>query len=261
MKARIFVVISIAASAVGQPALAYQGNSADRASCDGVSNLVCVAQVGSGNAASVGVLGQGNNGASIAGAHVPLTLLGSPRVSASPLTMSALPSGVVSQTGDRNVASVDVAGDSNRFHVAQTGSGHLSLQTVQGSGNVVAAEQGQARGDLGNTSIQTQNGFGNVMRLQQFGSANTAVQTQGVSAEAALIAGSGLINGVVFNNNMLLQQNGSANEAYLAQVGAGNSVALRQQGGSQISVTQLGNGHSLAVEQPYGQRGVQIIQY
>jgi hypothetical protein len=259
MKNRVFV--SIVVAGLGQPALAYQASSPGQAGCAAASSLVCMTQVGAENSASVRVLGRGNSDGPIAGAQAGLTLLGSPGTAAAPLGMSALPSGVVSQVGDRNIASVDIIGDHNRFHVAQTGDGHLSSQAVEGWGNSVAAEQGQGRSDIGNMSVQIQNGSGNVMRLQQFGSANVAIQTQGVSAEAALIAGHSLLSGPAYNNNMLLQQNGDGNEARLAQLGAGNNIALRQQGWSQISVTQLGNGHSISVEQPYGQRGVQIIQY
>jgi hypothetical protein len=261
MKIKTCLIVATGVACLGQPALAYQVSSSDRASCASVSSAVCVTQVGAENSASVRVLGRGNSDGPVAGAQAALTLLGSPGTAVASLGMSALPSGVVSQVGNRNIASVEIIGDHNRFHVAQAGEGHSSSQAVQGWGNSVAAEQGQSRADTGNTSVQIQNGSGNVMRLQQFGSANMAIQTQGVSAEAALIAGHSLLSGPAYNNNMLLQQNGSGNEARLAQLGAGNHIALRQQGWSQISVTQLGNGHSISVEQPYGQRGVQIIQY
>jgi hypothetical protein len=261
MKMKTCIFVAILAAGLGQPALAYQVSSSGRTSCGAVSSLVCVTQVGAENSASVRALGRGNSDGPIAGAQAALTLLGSPGTAVAPLAMSALQAGLVSQTGDRNVASVEIIGDHNRFHVTQAGNGHLSAQTVQGWGNSVAAEQGQGRNDAGNTSVQIQSGSGNVMRLQQFGSANMAIQAQGVSAEAALIAGQSLLSGLAYNNNMLLQQNGDGNEARLAQLGSGNNIALRQQGWSQISVTQLGNGHSISVEQPYGQRGVQIVQY
>jgi len=180
----------------------------------------------------------------------------------------------VSQDGDGNRAAITIEGDDNQFHISQQGDRNSAVQLVQGSRNTVAAEQGQGPLDSDNVSVQVQVGDDNVQRVRQLGSGNIAVQAQVPTAEAALLAfGAGVSGGLLTSemlgklegdasyNRILLKQNGNDNAAYLAQVGFDHSIALRQNGASDITIMQFGVGRSIAIDQPAGMQGVQIIQY
>ena len=250
------------------------GQAGAQAACNGVSSAVCVSQVGDNNQANSQVDGQ-RNGSGVIGAETVTNMrsLGS-NAAAPALSMPAVSSGTISQDGRDNQADVDIRGDDNQFHVSQQGDRNKAVQIVQGSRNTVAAEQGEGPLDSDNVSVQVQLGDDNVQRVRQNGSGNVAVQAQVGTAEAALLAFSagasgtlltsdmlGAIDGGAGNNRILLEQNGDDNEAYLAQVGFDNDIALRQNGASDIAITQFGVGHSIAIDQPAGMRGVQIVQY
>ena len=242
--------------------------------CGDLSQAVCVAQVGDVNSAQVNAVGSGNGAGAISAqtaSGIRVTGSNSP---AADIVMPGLASGVVSQEGRGNLARVDIRGERNDFHVSQRGDRNIASQVVVGSGNSVAVEQGLSGGDSDNLSSQVQVGFNNVLRTRQQGSGNVAVQAQVPTEEAALLAFAGGANAAAMENSLLgalaggadsnrilLEQNGDGNEAYLAQVGFANDIALRQQGGSEISIMQFGSGHSIGIEQPAGQRGVQILQY
>jgi len=241
--------------------------------CGQLNPVVCVDQVGDGNIARVSAEGRGNGaGAITSQTATGIRTLGS-NAPASDIVMPSLASGVVLQQGDDNIATVDIEGQDNDFHISQRGDRNIASQVVVGSRNSVSVEQGLGTISSDNISVQVQIGSNNVLRTQQFGSGNIAVQAQVPTSGAALVAlaggGAAMMENALLEavaggadfNRILLEQNGDGNEAYLAQVGFGNEIALRQQGGSGITITQLGSGHSIGIEQPAGQRGVQILQY
>ena len=267
-KKATFSALALGFTALSTTALAQNG------ACASLTSAVCVAQVGEGNIAQVDAVGAGNGtGAISAQTATGIRMLGT-NVPAADIVMSGLASGTVIQEGRDNIARVEIRGEQNDFHVGQRGDRNIASQLVVGRGNAVAVEQGRGRGDTDNISTQVQVGYNNLLRTQQNGSGNIAIQAQVPTEEAALLtfAGGataqmmessllGAMAGGADSNRILLEQNGDGNEAYLAQVGFANDIALRQQGGSEITIMQFGSGHSIGIEQPAGQRGVQIIQY
>jgi len=225
--------------------------------CAGLG-AACVTQIGSANHAEIRI--QGENGAGRIAPESASGMTTPDGAAAADLVMPGLDSGIVHQQGAGNRAAIAISGQGNLFHVAQTGDRNIASQLISGNGNSAAIEQGAALSDSGNIATQLQIGDANVARIRQLGSFNTAVQTQAPSAEMALLGAAGAAGGAV-GNRMLLEQNGDHNEAYLTQAGFNNSIALRQMGGAEITIIQLGAGHSIGIEQPAGQRGVQILQY
>jgi hypothetical protein len=278
MSHRLFISAA-AAILIGSPALAQTSDGA----CAGLSNSVCISQVGSFNvaavdqsgarssSASVRVQGDFNGRGTIAGRSAALDPLFGGAAPA-PLETDELESGTIHQSGPGNRAVVAIEGDSNQFHVTQSGDGNAAIQLVRGNDNQSGLVQA---GDASsNVARQVQLGSGNVSILTQTGAGNAATLIQAPEAEAALLssaaasgeaalmaafAGAGAIG--ADGNSILLDQNGGGNEANLVQSGSDHQIALRQQGNAQISITQYGTGRSVAVDQPAGSQGIQITQY
>ena len=203
--------------------------------------------------------------------------------------LANLESGVIRQSGERNLAGVLIKGDSNDFHVSQLGNDNKAAQAISGSSNQAAIVQCTPDGALGsdNRAVQVQRGSSNSAYAHQAGSHNVAalVQAGGLgasptTAEAALAGAGGLVGvagsanytqsaeavlasysarGEGTGNSITLQQNGDNNIALLGQFGNDNSIALRQPGDAYASITQFGNGRSIGIEQQAGTNGVSPI--
>ncbi len=203
--------------------------------------------------------------------------------------LANLESGVIRQSGERNLAGVLIKGDSNDFHVSQFGNDNKAAQALSGSLNQAAIVQGTPDGPTGNgnKAVQVQRGSSNSAYAHQAGSNNVAalVQAGGLgasptTAEAALTGAGGLAavagsanytqsaeavlasynaRGDGTGNSITLQQKGDNSVALLGQFGNDNSIALRQPGDAYASITQFGNGHSIGIEQQAGTNGVSPI--
>jgi trimeric autotransporter adhesin len=243
---------------------------------------------GGGNGNGTGNPCNGNNGNSNGNGNA------GDNNNAAPLTFTLTPlagleSGVIRQQGQRNLAGVLIAGDSNDFHVSQLGNDNKAAQALSGSFNQAAIVQGTPDGPTGNgnAAVQAQRGVGNSAYAHQAGNNNIAVEVQAGStgatkpwAEAAL-ATAGTLAGAAGNasyaqsaeavlasysargdgtgNSITLQQNGDNNTALLGQFGNDNSIALRQPGNAYAAVTQLGDNHSIGIDQRAGTNGVSPI--
>lgn len=203
--------------------------------------------------------------------------------------LANLESGVIRQSGERNLAGVLIKGDSNDFHVSQLGNDNKAAQAVSGAFNQAAIVQGTPNGapGSGNSAVQVQYGGFNSAYAHQAGNNNIAVQVQAgnggtteawaetalasagtfataagngnytQSAEAVLASYSARGNGT--GNSITLQQNGDNNTALLGQFGDNNSIALRQPGNATAAITQIGSNHSIGIEQQAGTNGVSAI--
>lgn len=243
---------------------------------------------GGGNGNGAGNPCNGNNGNSNGNGNAG----GSSNAPAQTFTLTplaGLESGVIRQSGQRNLAGVLIDGDSNDFHVSQLGNDNKAAQALSGSYNQAAIVQGTPNGATGNgnKAVQAQLGVGNSAYAHQAGSNNVAVQVQAGSlgatattAEAAL-TGAGTLAGAAGNanyaqsaeavlasynargegtgNSITLQQNGDNNTAVLGQFGDNNNIALRQPGNAYAAVTQFGSGHTIGIEQQAGTNGVSPI--
>lgn len=254
----------------------------------GSSNNVALTQDGQTNRAVVAIRGSQNGSGGTIGfnrnAGIQGNLKSETPLFAFPSTYStrttgiapaSVPSGVINQTGQGNAAGVAIFGNNNDFHVTQKGNSNAAVQGVSGANNDVAAVQGVGTsGVVGNQSVQLQLGIGNSAYVEQNGNFNKAVQVQagpGLSAivgavgALATIAGNNSVansaeaalanmssGGNGSNNQIVLQQNGSGNEAALAQFGTGNKIALAQPGDAFASITQIGNNHSIGIDQRSG---------
>lgn len=203
--------------------------------------------------------------------------------------LANLESGVIRQSGERNLAGVLISGDSNDFHVSQLGNGNKAAQALSGALNQAAIVQGTPDGATGsgNSAVQIQLGTGNSAYAHQAGNNNIAVQAQAGNggateawAETALTS-AGTLAGAAGNanyaqsaeavlasynargngsgNSITLQQNGDNNTALLGQFGDNNSIALRQPGNASAAIMQFGNNHAIGIEQQAGTNGVSAI--
>lgn len=295
-KARAMAAIGLAALAAGTACasaqtIAFIEQVGDR-------NETHIRQSGENNSAGVTIKGSDNGAGVIAsqtrslvaynrqsffGTTLPIL---SPRSgpSGGTLTTPELESGVVAQKGKGNVARVSIFGDQNQYHVTQDGNYNASVQAVRGFNNQVGSVQAGASGNL---AVQAQAGNANSAVALQNGGNNVAVQLQGgagagfigatvksgIVAASALATNLGAANSAEVSlatmsggsgNVSLLEQNGDNNNALLVQAGNNNSIALRQPGNSYASVTQLGNGHSIGIDQRAGTMGtspISITQY
>lgn len=241
---------------------------------------------GSGNGQGVGNPCKSNNGNDGANGNAGLKAHPS-AVTLTPL--ANLESGVIRQSGERNLAGVLIKGDSNDFHVSQLGNDNKAAQALSGSFNQAAIVQGTPGGPTGNSNsaVQMQRGTGNSAYAHQAGNSNLAVQVQagnGGTFEAwatAELATAGTLAGVAGNanytqsaeavlasynargdgtgNSITLQQNGDNNIALLGQFGDNNSIALRQPGNASAAIMQIGNNHAIGIEQQAGTNGVSAI--
>lgn len=223
--------------------------------------------------------GNGNAGGSSNGPTQSFTLT----------PLASLESGVIRQSGERNLAGVLIKGDSNDFHVSQLGNDNKAAQAISGSFNQAAIVQGTPDGATGsgNSAVQVQRGGSNSAYAHQAGNNNIAVQVQAGNggtpqgwAETALTSAGTLAGtagnanytqsaeavlatynarGTGTNNSITLQQNGDNNIALLGQFGDNNSIALRQPGNAYAAVTQIGNNHSIGIEQQAGTNGTSAI--
>jgi hypothetical protein len=194
---------------------------------------------------------------------------------AADLVVPQLASGIIHQEGRKNVAVVRIEGHRNDFHVTQVGENNTAIQAIHGEGNAAAMLQGRAL-ILGNNNfaLQAQTGIGNWAHVAQSGDNNVSRQVQagsgaggqalaiantfGASPEAMLTSLSSMAGGN--GNRSLLEQNGNNNNALLVQAGNNNMIALRQPGDATASITQLGNGHAIMIEQSRGTSGAASIQ-
>lgn len=242
--------------------------------------------VAAANRAHVSLRGDDNGTGTIAGRTVSGMVEAKPRTTpyfrqpdgdqAADLVAPSVASGVVRQEGSGNLALVSIGplgslpGDDNDFHISQHGSDNGAAQIIRGSGNASVILQGQgALPASGNAAVQVQAGAGNYAFAAQHGDGNIAKQLQAGSGaalsaaflvnnpEAALAAVEALDGGM--GNTSLIEQNGDDNIAITIQAGTGNQIGLRQPGAAFASVTQIGNGHSVAVEQMAGVDGVTPI--
>ncbi|WP_193742866.1 hypothetical protein [Sphingobium bisphenolivorans] len=253
------------------------GNSSNNNGNSGQGN-----PCGGGNGNGIGNPCNGNNGNNNANGNA-----GNNNAALTPL--AGLESGVIRQSGQRNLAGVLIKGDSNDFHVSQLGNDNKVAQALSGSFNQAAIVQGTPDGATGsrNSAVQAQSGVGNTAYAHQAGNNNVAVQVQAgsigatqpwaeaaltqagtlagaagsasyaQSAEAVLASYSARGNGT--GNSITLQQNGDNNTAVLGQFGNDNSIALRQPGNAYAAVTQMGDGHAIGIDQRAGTNGVSPI--
>jgi hypothetical protein len=238
--------------------------------CATASSSICIEQVGNRNSVTVDERGDGNGGGSLAGhSSGPLAVLGGAAVGA-PITVLPTGGGEITQRGDSNSASLLVRGDDNQFSLAQEGDRNSSDQLVLGSRNVSSSVQTGSD----NVSAQLVIGSDNRNQIIQSGDGNVALARQVPSAELALLNAASnstpasLINviasgalGGVDDSIILLEQDNGGNVADLLQIGSGHSIALRQDGNASISITQMGPGKSISVEQTAGSKGIQIVQH
>ncbi|WP_141397803.1 hypothetical protein [Novosphingobium sp. Chol11] len=241
---------------------------------------------GEGHGRGVGNPCESNNGNDGENGNAGLKAL---RSSATLTPLANLESGVIRQSGERNFAGVLIKGDSNDFHVSQLGNDNKAAQAVSGAFNQAAIVQGTPNGATGsgNSAVQVQHGGFNSAYAHQAGNNNIAVQVQAgnggtteawaetalasagtlgaaagnanytQSAEAVLASYSARGNGT--KNSITLQQNDDNNIALLGQFGDNNSIALRQPGNATAAITQIGNNHSIGIEQQAGTNGVSAI--
>jgi hypothetical protein len=187
-----------------------------------------------------------------------------------------LPSGVIRQNGYRNFALVKISNlgslvaEDNDFHISQYGAFNNGTQLILGASNSAALLQGteaapvngnyavQVQLGAGNYSYAAQNGDGNVVKQVQVGSASALFSAFLINNPEAALAQDILLDGGR-GNSSLVEQNGDDNFALTIQAGSGNQIGLRQSGSSLASITQIGDGHSVAVEQMAGINGVTPI--
>lgn len=242
---------------------------------------------GGGNGNGTGNPCNGNNGNSNGNGNAGGNNNAAPSSALTPL--ANLESGVIRQSGERNLAGVLIKGESNDFHVSQFGNDNKAAQALSGSFNQAAIVQGTPDGPTGsgNKAVQVQHGGSNSAYAHQAGNSNVAVQVQagGIGATPAwaetTLTSAGTLAGAAGNanytqsaeavlasynargagtgNSITLQQNGDGNTALLGQFGNDNSIALRQPGNAYAAVTQIGNGHSVGIEQQAGTNGVSPI--
>lgn len=294
-KARAMAAIGLAAMATGAASSSARAQTIAFIEQVGDRNETSITQGGENNGAAVTIRGS-DNGAGVVSSQtrslvaynrqfLGLPIL-SPRSSPSggTLTTPELESGVVSQNGKGNVARVNIFGDQNQYHVTQNGNYNAAVQAVRGADNQVGAVQ---TGAVGSLAVQAQAGNANSAVALQNGGNNVAVQLQG-GADAAVVGAAvkfGAVSPTALASNLgaansaevslsamaggsgnvsLLEQNGDNNSALLVQAGNNNSIALRQPGNSYASVTQLGNGHTIGIDQRAGTMGtspISITQY
>ena len=187
-----------------------------------------------------------------------------------------VPSGVIDQHGTHNQALVSIGplgvlhGDGNDFHIAQYGSFNGGAQIIRGSNNAAVVLQGAEGAPVsGNVAVQlqmgadnyayaAQNGDGNISKQLQTGSASSVVSAFLINNPEAALVQDGLLDDGR-GNSSLVEQNGDENSALTVQTGSGNQIGLRQPGSAFAAITQIGNGHSIAIEQMAGIYGVTPI--
>ena len=298
-EARLMAALGSAAMTAAAACSGAHAQSAAFIEQIGDRNETSITQRGENNSAAVTIKGSDNgtgvvssqtrslvayNRQALFGFTLPIT---SPRSgpSGGTLTTPELESGVVNQNGKGNAARLNIFGDQNQYHVTQNGNYNAAVQGVRGADNQVGIVQNGV--GSGNLAVQAQAGNTNSAITLQNGGNNVAVQLQGgfgagvvgtaikfgAMSPTALAANLGAANSAEVSlsamsggsgNVSLLEQNGDNNSALLVQAGNNNSIALRQPGDSYAAVTQLGNNHSIGIDQRAGTMGtspISITQY